>query len=142
MKMKNLWSYNIDVVPYYNTCLPNRQTPNQITTTTRFEAAAAEDSYQLLLPAASYDSNVWPYNLVNVGGGVVLDFESSIMRFPSAEEELRDFGESSAAGAGRRKRDCNVEPWLLEIEYQLCADLASQKRRKTVHTRQPTSVGS
>ncbi|GKB19788.1 probable 2,3-bisphosphoglycerate-independent phosphoglycerate mutase, partial [Tanacetum coccineum] len=28
----------------------------------------------LLLPAASYDSNVWPHNLGNVRGGVVLDF--------------------------------------------------------------------
>nr|GEZ80881.1 hypothetical protein [Tanacetum cinerariifolium] len=58
------------------------------------------------LAAASYDSNVWPYNLGNVGGGVVLDFESLAVRLPSAEEESRDF----VAGAGRRKRDCNVEP--------------------------------
>nr|GEW82468.1 hypothetical protein [Tanacetum cinerariifolium] len=54
------------------------------------------------LAAASYDSNVWPHNLGNVRGGVVLDFESFAVRFPSAEEELGDFG--------RRKRDCNVEP--------------------------------
>nr|GEU98773.1 hypothetical protein [Tanacetum cinerariifolium] len=94
MKMKSLWSYNIDVALNYNTCLPNRQTPNQITPTTRFEAAAAE--------AASYDSNVWPQNLGNVRGGVVLDFESSVVRLPSAEEESGDFG--------RRKRDCNVKP--------------------------------
>nr|GEY47418.1 hypothetical protein [Tanacetum cinerariifolium]GEY51162.1 hypothetical protein [Tanacetum cinerariifolium] len=38
----------------------------------------------------------------NVGGDVVLDFESSGVRLPSAEEESGDFG--------RRKRDCNVEP--------------------------------
>nr|GEU55582.1 hypothetical protein [Tanacetum cinerariifolium] len=44
MKMKSLWSYSIDVAPNYNTCLSNRQIPNQITPTTRFEAAAAEDS--------------------------------------------------------------------------------------------------
>nr|GFA44945.1 hypothetical protein [Tanacetum cinerariifolium] len=44
MKMKSLWSYSIDVAPNYNTCLPNRQTPNQITPTTRFEAATAKDS--------------------------------------------------------------------------------------------------
>nr|GEW88710.1 hypothetical protein [Tanacetum cinerariifolium] len=98
MKSKSLWSYSIDVAPNYNTCLPNRQTPNQITPTTRFEAA-------LLLPAASYDSNVWPHNLGNVEGGVVLDFESFVMRLPSAEEESGDF----VAGAGRRKRDCNVK---------------------------------
>nr|GEU55583.1 hypothetical protein [Tanacetum cinerariifolium] len=58
------------------------------------------------LAAASYDSNVWPHNLGNVGGGVVLDFESSDVRLPSAEEESGDV----VAGAGRRKRDCNVEP--------------------------------
>ncbi|GKD85206.1 hypothetical protein Tco_1356360, partial [Tanacetum coccineum] len=39
---------------------------------------------------------------VILGGGVVLYFESSVVRVPSAEEESGDFG--------RRKRDCNVKP--------------------------------
>nr|GEX42817.1 hypothetical protein [Tanacetum cinerariifolium] len=34
MKMKSLWSYSIDAAPNSNTCLPNRQTQNQITLTT------------------------------------------------------------------------------------------------------------
>nr|GEY86608.1 hypothetical protein [Tanacetum cinerariifolium] len=41
----------------------------------------------------------------NVGRGVVLDFESFVVRLPSAEEESGDF----VAGAGRRKKDCNVK---------------------------------
>nr|GEY90494.1 hypothetical protein [Tanacetum cinerariifolium] len=166
------------------------------------------------LAAASYDSNAWPHNLGNVGGGVVLDFKSFAVHLPSAEEESGDF----VVGAGRRKRDCNVEPmasgdrvypnfvwpyncsdpfeasirtqthshlepsYVVQISsfelghngvrvvldfkslvvplpstnggmqpmslcndtrsYRLCVDFASQKRRKTVHTRQPTSVGS
>nr|GEY08343.1 (R)-mandelonitrile lyase-like [Tanacetum cinerariifolium] len=62
----------------------------------------------------------------NVGRGVVLDFESFVVRLPSAEEESGDF----VAGAGRRKKDCNVKLVASEDKVPVVCRLCFPKEKE------------
>nr|GEX14753.1 hypothetical protein [Tanacetum cinerariifolium] len=74
-------------------------------------------------PSASYDNNMSSHGLGNVGGSVVLGFESSAVRFSSTVEDLRDFGESSTTAATRRCDIVISNPGQVVLDFESSAVL-------------------